>query len=483
MEKMRREQYDSLQGRAGRRKAIWLFACLFLWTGAACVQTENKSAIDYGKAADETYEAEYESYRASDDISGRISGNKPDTAPDGVSNGTADSGQNDADLELYAKSAVLMDGDSGRILYEKNGYEILPMASTTKIMTCIVALENGDLDEMLTVSSYAASMPKVHLGVKEGERYRLEDLLYSLMLESHNDSAVVVAEGIAGSVEQFADLMNQKARDIGACDTFFVTPNGLDATAVYTGADGQTTERAHSTTAADLAQILRYCIRESPAKEKFLEITRADSHQFCDGDGRRSFSCYNHNAFLDMMEGALTGKTGFTGNAGYCYVGAVEQDGEQYIVALLACGWPNNRSYKWSDMKTLVQYGLDTYEYRNVWQEPSLSEVPVTGGVPWDGSPDGEAYVALRPDYGGQKPQLSLLLKEGEEVVMRVETEESLTAPVPAGTLAGTVTYTLNGRAVKSYGLVTVRAVEERDFAWCLRYVWRMTAGWMNPTA
>lgn len=378
-----------------------------------------------------------------------------------------------ASLSLYAQSAVLMDGDSGRVLYEKDGYHSMPMASTTKIMTCILALENGNLDDMFTVSPYAASMPKVHLGVKAGERYRLEDLLYSLMLESHNDSAVVIAEGIGGSVEGFAALMNQKARDIGAYDTFFVTPNGLDATAMFQGADGRATERAHSTTAADLARILRYCIVESPQSEAFLAITQADSHQFSDGDGRRSFGCFNHNAFLHMMDGALTGKTGFTGAAGYCYVGAVRQDGELYIVALLACGWPNNRSYKWSDMRELVEYGLGQYSYRDVWQEPPLTEVLVTDGVPWDGQPDEDAYVALKADYGEGGPGLSLLLREEEEVVVTVDRTERLSAPVAAGTVAGTVTYRLGDEVIKSYSLVTVRDVEKRDFAWCCQYLWQ----------
>ncbi|MCI8566532.1 MAG: D-alanyl-D-alanine carboxypeptidase [Lachnospiraceae bacterium] len=387
--------------------------------------------------------------------------------------GGAETSTADVSLRLYAQSAVLMDGDSGRVLYEKDGYHSMPMASTTKIMTCILALENGNLDDMLTVSSYAASMPKVHLGVKAGERYRLEDLLYSLMLESHNDSAVVIAEGIGGSVEGFASMMNQKARDIGAYDTFFVTPNGLDATALFEGPDGKATERAHSTTAADLARILRYCIVESPKSELFLAITQADSHQFADGDGRRSFGCFNHNAFLHMMDGALTGKTGFTGMAGYCYVGAVQQDGELYIVALLACGWPNNRSYKWSDMRELVEYGLEHYAYRDVWQEPPLTEVLVTDGVPWDGQPDEEAYVALKADYGGGQPGLSLLLREEEEVVVTVRQADSLKAPVEAGTVAGTVTYRLGEEVIKSYSLVTVRAVEKRDFAWCCQYLWQ----------
>lgn len=380
-----------------------------------------------------------------------------------------------SDNDLHALSAVLMDGHSGRVLYEKNGYEILPMASTTKIMTCILALEHGDLDDMMTVSSYAASMPQVRLGVHVGERYRLKDLLYSLMLESHNDTAVVIAEGIAGSVEAFAALMNQKARDIGAYDTFFVTPNGLDATAMCQTENGRAEEKVHSTTAADLARILRYCVVESPQRELFLQITQADSHQFMDGEGRRTFGCYNHNAFLDMMEGALTGKTGFTGKAGYCYVGAVEQGEELYIVSLLACGWPNNKSYKWADMRKLVTYGLDAYEYRNVWQDLPPIQVPVVEGVPQDGSPDGQAYVTVKVDPKlpeGNSPELSVLLREDEQVRIQVDVEDSLSAPVQPGAIVGTVTYLLEEEIVTTYNLITTESVELRDLAWYLEYIW-----------
>ena len=375
--------------------------------------------------------------------------------------------------ELHALGAVLMDGHSGRILYEKNGYEILPMASTTKIMTCILALEHGDLDDMLTVSSYAVSMPQVRLGVRIGERYRLEDLLYSLMLESHNDTAVVIAEGIAGSVEAFAELMNQKARDVGAYDTFFVTPNGLDATAMCRTDQGRAEERAHSTTAADLACILRYCVTESPQREHFLQITGADSHQFMDDEGRRTFFCYNHNAFLDMMEGAITGKTGFTSQAGYCYVGAVEQEEELYIVALLACGWPNHKTYKWADMRKLVEYGLEHYEYRNVWKELPRIQIPVINGIPEDGSPGGQAYISVEIESNGKK-ELQLLLREDEEVEVQVDTVDSLDAPVQPGTLVGTVTYQLGDEIVKIYHLVTTESVELRDFWWYLQYIWNV---------
>ena len=287
-------------------------------------------------------------------------------------------------LTLYAKSAVLMDAESGRILYEKNGYEILPMASTTKIMTCILALENGDLNDYAEVSSYASGMPKVHLGARSGEFFRLEDLLYSLMLESHNDSAVIIAEHIAGNTGEFADMMNRKARKIGCDNTFFITPNGLDA--VSTSTDGQT--HIHSTTAADLARIMSYCITSSPKKEEFLTITRTASHSFTGfqksgedyvSDGR-TFTCNNHNAFLSMMEGALSGKTGFTANAGYCYVGSLRQEDRTFVVALLACGWPNNKSYKWSDTKKLMSYGLENYTTHPL-QEALLSSSDLVIGV------------------------------------------------------------------------------------------------------
>ena len=247
--------------------------------------------------------------------------------------------------ELYAQSAVLMDADSGRVLFEKNGMEQRPMASTTKILTCILVLEKAGLGETAEVSRNAASQPKVHLGVRAGEKYYVQDLLYSLMLESHNDAAVILAEHVGGSLEGFAALMNEKAKEIGCADSHFITPNGLDA---------EDEEGAHSTTAADLAKIMRYCITLSPKKAEFLEITRTSSRAFSDVEGKRSFSCVNHNAFLGMMDGALSGKTGFTGKAGYCYVGALTRDGKTFIVALLACGWPNNETYKWKDTRKLM---------------------------------------------------------------------------------------------------------------------------------
>lgn len=227
-------------------------------------------------------------------------------------------GEKIAGPKLCAQSAVLMDASTGRILYGKEETIKRPMASTTKIMTCILALEQGNPEDMVEISSYAASMPDVQLNIRAGEKYRLQDLLYSLMLESHNDSAVAVAEHIGGTVEGFAEMMNQKARDIGCTDTCFVTPNGLDGTRK---ADGE----PHSTTAADLARIMRYCVEQSPKSREFLEITRTASRTITDESGKRSFYLGNHNALLSMMPEALSGKTGFTGNAGYCYVAALKR--------------------------------------------------------------------------------------------------------------------------------------------------------------
>ena len=348
---------------------------------------------------------------------------------------------------LYARSAVLMDADTGRILYEKNGEEVLPMASTTKIMTLLVTLENADLEGTVTVSSYAASMPDVQLNIREGERYRLKDLCYSMMLESHNDAAAAIAEHVGGSVEGFASMMNQKARDLGCYHTYFITPNGLDA---------EDEHGVHSTTAEDLARIMRFCMQN----DTFLSITREPSWNFTDLDGTRSFTVNNKNAFLNMMEGALTGKTGFTNDAGYCYVGALEREGKRLIVALLACGWPGNRTWKWSDTQTLMNYGLDTYHHETIGEEMIRMEPAAVQ----DGRKES---VELRADIG----TVQMLLKEDD--LFRIETDRpsELQAPVEAGESVGTVAYYLNNEIVDIFPVYAAETVQKIDYWWCLNRI------------
>lgn len=381
----------------------------------------------------------------------------------------------ETNLDLYARGAVLMDAESGRILYGKEEDVALPMASTTKIMTCILALERGNPEDEVEFSSYAASQPQVHLGAAKGERFYLRDLLYSLMLESYNDSAVAIAEHIGGSVEGFAELMNEKAEEIGCEDTHFITPNGLDAVEII---DGK--ECRHSTTAKDLALIMRYCIMLSPQKEMFLDITRAANYGFANRQGTRSYSCTNHNAFLNMMDGALSGKTGFTGGAGYCYVGALRRDDRTFIVALLACGWPNHKTYKWLDTRKLMEYGLENYEYQNIYKEMELKPVKILEGIPDAEKYDPYAEVKLELEIQGSSEEdaenlaekkLNFLISASDEVRIDISYAGELEAPVKKGTEAGKIIYKLNGEAIKEYDLVLKNSVDKKDLRYMGMYI------------
>lgn len=364
--------------------------------------------------------------------------------------------------QLYAQSAVLMDADSGRILFAKNGQEERPMASTTKIMTCILTLEQADLEAEAEVSANAASQPEVHLGVREGQKFKVGDLLYSLMLESHNDAAVILAEYVGGSVEEFARMMNAKAKEIGCDNTYFITPNGLDA---------QDEEGIHHTTAEDLARMMKYCISDSPKAEEFLKITRADAYSFMDCEEKSSYSCNNHNAFLKMMEGALSGKTGFTNGAGYCYVGALEQDGKKFIVALLACGWPNHKTYKWRDTRALMEYGLSSFETVTLTEQPDLSPIPVKEGIASDSHPDSQAQVEVEADK--ELGDYRTLLRKDQRIEMHTELAESLTAPVEKGLVVGKVQYFCDGVLLYEAEIRTCHSVEEKTFFWCFEWVLR----------
>ncbi len=387
---------------------------------------------------------------------------------------------------LYAQSAVLLDADSGRVLFEKNGQEERAMASTTKIMTCILALENGNLDDTVTASAHAAAQPEVHLGVREGERFCLRDLLYSLMLESHNDAAVVIAEHIGTDVPGFADMMNEKAKSLGCTQTHFVTPNGLD---------GTDAEGTHHTTAVDLARIMKYCIMDSPQKKAFLEITRTEQYSFSDVGKGRSFSCYNHNAFLKMMEGALSGKTGFTADAGYCYVGALQKEDRTFIVSLLACGWPNHKGYKWADTKKLMEYGISSFHYQEVPRETETKSIPVLRGAPNGNRFSGNSFVStcIASEAGTGKSVENIeentsqkeetfakrkyLLRDDEAVQVSVEEETQLTAPVFQGDPVGKVIYKLGEEVLFTERIVTAESVEVRDFSWCMKRVLEIFLG------
>jgi len=327
-------------------------------------------------------------------------------------------GAEQAQLQLYAKAAVLMDADSQRVLYGKNENEILPMASTTKIMTCIIAIESGSMDELAQVSSYAAGQPRVNAGLKSGEQYYIRDLLYSLMLESHNDTAVVIAEHIGGSVEGFAEMMNQKAQELGMENSYFITPNGLDATKG---------ELQHSTTAHDLAVLSADAIQN----ETFVAIVNTGSYTFYDTQQRHAISLNNKNAFLTQMDGAIGIKTGFTGNAGYCFTGAVRREDTTLVSVVLASGWPPNKSYKWADTANLMQYGWGNYEIRSIYLPASERIV-----IEMEGQ---QAHHVTT-----QRMELEELLSDTEEIVMTDLFANNVQGTIPAQTVAGIRTVFIN---------------------------------------
>lgn len=350
-------------------------------------------------------------------------------------------------LKLNSKSALLMDGENNRILYEDNGYEELPMASTTKIMTCIVTLEEGNLNDVVTVSSYAARMPDVQLKIREGEQYYLKDLLYSLMLESHNDVAVAIAEHIGGSVEGFATMMNDKARTLGCNNTNFVTPNGLDA-------------EGHYTTARDLGIISSYAIEN----ENFIAITNTPSYQFKEIKNGRSFSVSNKNKFLYMMDGAVGVKTGFTGKAGYCFVGAVKRPDRTLISVVLACGWPPSKSLKWTDTKRLMNYGIDNYERKQIFEEKELDPVLVENGQ--------NPVVGLE-----MEGDLELLLRDDEQVSIVYDLPKALSAPIELNQQVGTVKYYIDDNLYTETPIYTKEESKKIDFEFCFRRIFNLYTG------
>lgn len=344
------------------------------------------------------------------------------------------------EINLNAKAAVIMDAESGKILYEKSKDQKMPNASTTKILTCLYILKHCDLDQMAEVSKNAAMQPKVRLGVREGEKYKVKDLLYGLMLESYNDCAVVLAEHAEGSVKKFEKRMNQMAENLGTLNTHFVTPNGLD---------GIDKKGRHETTAQDLAKIMARCIKN----QQFLEITQTKQYTFTDGSRKRRFICNNHNALLSSMQGVISGKTGYTSKAGYCYVGAVKQKNMTMTFSVLASGWPPHKTYKWKDVRKLVQYATDHYERREIIADTSkIKEISIKNGL--------KEKVLLKT--GNLKA--AFLVKKTDKIKIESILPSFIDAPVKEGQKVGEIKYIINGKSQKSVPIYTKQSVKQKDY-------------------
>jgi serine-type D-Ala-D-Ala carboxypeptidase (penicillin-binding protein 5/6) len=264
------------------------------------------------------------------------------------------------DEELTARAALLMDASTGKILYQKEADLRLPPASTTKIVTAILTLESGrKLSESLTVSKEATRVPASKLYLRPGQHLSIEELLYGIMLASANDASVVLAEGIAGSVERFGEQMTKRAHDIGATNSHFTNPHGLTAP-------------DHYSTARDLAILFRYAMKNSTFREivqtKFSSVSTTAMVR--KKVVPRRISVRNHNRLLWGFDGAIGGKTGYTHAAQKCFVGAVQRNGTTLIVSILGA------RDQWGDTKRLLEYGFDNYDTLKTPSIPAGRIVP-----------------------------------------------------------------------------------------------------------
>ena len=326
-----------------------------------------------------------------------------------------------AAVSTSATSAILMDVDSGRVLYEQNADAKMLIASTTKILTALVAIEEGDLSAQVKVSREAAYTEGSSMYLKEGETLTLETLLYGLLLCSGNDAAVAVAEGVSGSVDKFVDRMNEKARDLGMTHSSFANPNGLD-------------DENHYSTARDMA------ILACAAVENETLVRIASTRQVTIG-GR---TMTNHNKLLGYLDGCIGLKTGYTMAAGRTLVSCVERNGQRLVAVTLQDG------NDWADHQALYEYGFAAYPaHRAAVLGQPLETAEVSGGAE-----DTVPLVAAE--------SFSWPLAEGESLETEVELDAPLTAPLNAGTQVGEAVFRLNGKEVGRVGLLCGAGVAPR---------------------
>ena len=242
---------------------------------------------------------------------------------------------------ISARSAVAIDSKTKIILYDKNSSQVIPMASTTKIITALVALRYGDLDKKVQISQNATGIRGSKVGYKKGELIEIRELLYGLMLRSGNDAAIAIAEGIAGSVEEYLKIMNEFSNEIGLLDTHFESPHGLDS-------------ENHYTTAYDLA-ILTSKAKEISQFNKIVASKEVGAETF--GFSR---SYHNINKILWEIPLANGVKTGYTGQAGKCLVTSVDVNGRDIVIVLL------NSSERWKETNKIYDYINKQYEYRKI---------------------------------------------------------------------------------------------------------------------
>lgn len=337
------------------------------------------------------------------------------------------------EVEVSAQSAVLMTADTGTVLYEKDAFSQRPMASTTKIMTALLTLEEGERlgDPVIQITKEMVAVEGSSMGLQEGDEISLSNLAAGMLLASGNDAANAAAIYLAGSLEGFVELMNQRAVEIGMEHTHFVTPSGLDGES----ADG----RGHYSTAYDMALLAR----EALQNEQFRELCSSASYVVDFAQPVKRVTYTNHNKLLSQYEGCVGVKTGYTKQAGRCLVSAAERDGALLIAVTLDA--PDD----WKDHTVMLDYGFSQVE------PYSLDGTAVSGTVPVVGSEQDSVSFS-----GSQGNTISLPLGESAHVTSQVYLPAFVYAPVKAGDKVGEIRWYWDGKLLGTVSLIAKQSAQ-----------------------
>lgn len=325
-----------------------------------------------------------------------------------------------------AEGAILIERDSGRILYSKNIYKKLPMASTTKIMTALIAIEKGDLDETVIIKDDWTNVEGSSIYLKPGEKITLKDLVYGLILRSGNDAATAIAHHIAGSIDNFSVLMNERSKEIGAKDTNFTNPHGLHS-------------ENHYTTAYDLALISQEALKN----ETFREISKSIDY-ISQRDLNSHF--YNKNKALWQYDGGDGVKIGYTQAAGRCLVASATRNNMQLIAVVL------NDNNWFNDCYNLFDYGFDNYERVRILRKDNyIKNISINNGK-----------IDRLPVVINKNFYYPLKREEIEEVKISIKTPTNLTAPLKKGESIGEINITLMDKIIYNSTMNLSKNINEK---------------------
>ena len=340
----------------------------------------------------------------------------------------------DQGVKVHAAASILIESKSGAILFALNAEQRRAPASTTKIMTAIVALERGDLRKIVTVSKRAARTGGSTIHLKTGDRLSLKELLEGMMLRSGNDGSMAVAEGVAGTIEDFIELMNLKAKEIGAINTNFRNPHGLRAP-------------SHYTTALDLALMARYGL----ANRRFANLVKKKTALLEWAERRKAIEVRNTNRLLWYLEGADGVKTGTTNEAGHCLVASATRDKKQLIAVVL------NSGDRWGDCQHLLEYGFREFDIIKIaTAHRSVAKISVKNGWPRNINlyPRSDLYAVARKD------KMNLLIPKVTIF------KNPMVAPINPGRKLGKIGYYYQERLVNEVDLINLKPVRQRWWFW-----------------